>query len=167
MIFLTFLSFLCCFLHSSAAAVLPRDPPLPPFITLEKHFTPAEIAFQDAAAPLYIQQKLADVDGLRLQQMDQGRIAKQWASMTYYENSEIACFQYALRLISGPQLMPMYSTLIPYYAPDSSPLVHTQSTCLKARLPTISWPQQSAVTRPASEVGRLSLCRTQLPQQTK
>ena len=77
MIVLTFLFFLCCFLHSSAAAVLPRVPPLPPFITLEEHFTPAEISSQDAASPLYIQQKLADLDGLRLQEMDQGRIAKQ------------------------------------------------------------------------------------------
>ena len=77
MIVLTFLFFPFCFLHSSAAAVLPWDPSLPPFITLEEHFTPTEIAFQDAAAPLYIQQKLADLDGLRLQEMDQGRITKQ------------------------------------------------------------------------------------------
>ena len=77
MITLTFSSFLFCLLRSSAAAVLPRDPPLPPFITLEEHFTPAEIAYQDAASPLYIQQKLADVDGLRLQEMDEGRITKQ------------------------------------------------------------------------------------------
>ena len=77
MIVLTFFIFLFCFLHPSAGAVLPRDPPLPPFITLEEHFHPAEIASQDAAAPLYIQQKLGDLDGLRLQEMDQGRIAKQ------------------------------------------------------------------------------------------
>lgn len=77
MISLNFLFFSFCFLHSSAAAVLPRDPPLPPFITLEEHFTPAEISSQDAAAPPYIQQKLADLDGLRLQEMDEGRIVKQ------------------------------------------------------------------------------------------
>ena len=77
MIVLTFLFFLFCFLHPSAAAVLPRNSTLPPFITLEKHFTPAELAYQDAVVPLYYRQKLADLDGLRLQEMDQGRIAKQ------------------------------------------------------------------------------------------
>ena len=77
MIVLTFLFFLFCFLHPSAAAVLPRLPPLPPFITLEEHFTPAELAYQDAAVPLYYHEKLEDLDGLRLQEMDQGRITKQ------------------------------------------------------------------------------------------
>ena len=77
MIVVTILAFPFLFLDCSAAAVLPRDPPLPPFITLEEHFTPAELASQDIALPLYIQQKLADLDGLRLQEMDQGRIAKQ------------------------------------------------------------------------------------------
>ena len=77
MIVLVSLAVLCYLLDSSAAVVLPWNPQLPPFVTLEEHFTPAELAFQDAASPLYIQQKLADVDGLRLQEMDEGRITKQ------------------------------------------------------------------------------------------
>ena len=77
MIILASFTFLVCFLNSSAAAVLPRDPPLPPFITLEEHFSPNNLASQNAAAPLYIQQKLVDLGALRLREMDQGRIAKQ------------------------------------------------------------------------------------------
>ena len=77
MIVLTFLFFLFSFLHSSAALVLPRNSSLPPFITLEEHFTPAELAYQDAALPLRYQERLQDLDGLRLQEMDQSRIAKQ------------------------------------------------------------------------------------------
>ena len=77
MIVLTFLFFLFYFLHPSAAVVLPRNSSLPPFITLEEHFTPAELAYQDAALPLRYQEKLRDLDGVRLQEMDQAQIAKQ------------------------------------------------------------------------------------------
>lgn len=73
MIVVTILAFLFSFLDCSAVAVLPRDYPS----TLEEHFTPPELASQDAASPLYSQQKLADLDGLRLQMTDKGRIAKQ------------------------------------------------------------------------------------------
>lgn len=73
MIVVAILAFLFSFLDCSAVAVLPRDPPF----TLEEHFTPPELASQDAASPLYVQQELADLDGLRLQKMDKGRIAKQ------------------------------------------------------------------------------------------
>lgn len=73
MIVVTILAFLFSFLDCSAVAVLPRDP----LFTLEEHFTPPELASRDAASPLYVQQKLADLDGLRIQKMDKGRVAKQ------------------------------------------------------------------------------------------
>lgn len=61
-----------CFLKVLTA--LPVDLPLPPFITLEEHFTTTTLATQVAAS---LRSTLEDLDGLRLQEMDQGRIAKQ------------------------------------------------------------------------------------------
>ena len=66
-----------CFFKASIAVALPRNPPLPPFITLEEHFTTAELAAQNTGTAPWIVQKLADLDGLRLDEMDQGRITKQ------------------------------------------------------------------------------------------
>ena len=65
------------FLKASTAAVLARAPPLPPFITLEEHFYSAPIIAQDTTTPGWLIQKLADLDGLRIKEMDQGRITKQ------------------------------------------------------------------------------------------
>ena len=77
MIFLSFLPLLCYFLKASTAAVLSRAPPLPPLITLEEHFYTPEIAAENPATPGWITQKLLDLDGLRIRDMDQGRVTKQ------------------------------------------------------------------------------------------
>ena len=69
--------------------VRPRDPPF----TLEEHFTPPELASQDAASPLYVQQKLADLDGLRLQKINKRRNAKQWVYMIHFEKSAVCMLQ--------------------------------------------------------------------------
>ena len=71
------LSLLFVFFKACVGAVLPQHPPLPPFIALEEHFTTAEIAAQNTATPPWIVQKLLDLDGIRLEEMDQGRITKQ------------------------------------------------------------------------------------------
>lgn len=72
MISLTVFVCVSCFLKALTA--LPLDLPLPPFITLEEHFTTNALATQVAAS---LRSTLEDLDGLRLQEMDQGRIAKQ------------------------------------------------------------------------------------------
>lgn len=77
MIFITFLTLMSSFLKMSTGAVLPRSLPLPPFITLEEHFATAEIATQYVNQAPWIVQKLEDLDGVRLQDMDQGNVAKQ------------------------------------------------------------------------------------------
>ena len=80
MIVFTFLTLVFCFLKASTGAVLPRqsEPPLPPLITLEEHFTSAEaLPGQYVVQPPWIIQKLRDLDSLRLEEMDQGKITKQ------------------------------------------------------------------------------------------
>lgn len=77
MIALAVLSLVFSFLKACTGAVVPQYPPLPPFITLEEHFTTAEIVGQDNVTPPWIVQKLLDLDALRLEEMDQGRINKQ------------------------------------------------------------------------------------------
>ena len=57
-------------------AIFPRKP-LPPFITLEEHFTIAEIAVQYTNQAPWIIQKLEDLGTLRLKDMDGGNVAKQ------------------------------------------------------------------------------------------
>ena len=78
MIPFTFLTAVFSFFFTlSTAAVLPRYPPLPPFITLEEHFTTSEFSAQTATTQAWLVQKLLDLDGLRIQEMDEGRITKQ------------------------------------------------------------------------------------------
>ena len=77
MIALVVLPLIFSFLKACTGAVLPQYPPLPPFIALEEHFTTAEIAGQNNATSPWIVQKLLDLDALRLEEMDQGRITKQ------------------------------------------------------------------------------------------
>lgn len=81
MIVLAVLPLVVTFLKACTGAVLPQYPPLPPFIALEEHFTIPEIAVQNTATPPWIVQKLLDLDGLRLEEMDQGRITKQFLSI--------------------------------------------------------------------------------------
>ena len=78
MILSAFLTLVFYFLKASTGAVLPRQHPLPPFITLEEHFTPAAIIpGQYAGSPQWYIEKLEDLDSLRLEEMDQARITKQ------------------------------------------------------------------------------------------
>lgn len=77
MIVFAVLPLVLTFLKACTGAVLPQYPPLPPFIALEEHFTIAEIAVQNTGTPPWIVQKLLDLDGLRLEEMDQGRVTKQ------------------------------------------------------------------------------------------
>lgn len=80
MIVFTVLPLVFIFMRAYTGAVLPRYPPLPPLIALEEHFTTADIAAQNNATAPSIVQKLLDLDGLRLEKMDQGQITKQSAS---------------------------------------------------------------------------------------
>ena len=77
MVFITFLTLVFSFLKVSTGAVLPRSLSLPPFITLEEHFATADIATQYVNQAQWIVQKLEDLDGVRLRDMDQGNIVKQ------------------------------------------------------------------------------------------
>ena len=76
MIVFTLLPLVFCLWKASTLAIPPRQS-LPPFITLEEHFTTAEIAAQYTSQAPWIIQKLEDLDGLRLAEMDQGQIIKQ------------------------------------------------------------------------------------------
>ena len=77
MILFAFLPVVFAFARLSTAAVLPRHPPLPPFITLEEHFVAPELLAQFASTAAWQVQKLLDLDGLRIQDMDEARITKQ------------------------------------------------------------------------------------------
>ena len=73
MLIFTSLAFVFRFLGTSIA--LPLDLPLPRLVALEEHFTTTSIGAPNA--PLWIRPKLEDLDGLRLQEMNEGRVAKQ------------------------------------------------------------------------------------------
>lgn len=46
-------------------------------MTLEEHFVTAELVPQDANQAPWLIQKLEDLDTLRLEEMDEGRVTKQ------------------------------------------------------------------------------------------
>ena len=77
MFFLFFLALLPYFFEPSTGAVLPRDPSLPPLITLEEHFISPALEPEVANQPLFFRQRLPDLDDVRLQEMDEGQIVKQ------------------------------------------------------------------------------------------